>query len=650
MMRRLSVWALACLAWLALGGRVQAQQPAEPSVVDLRIGGLFGTEIGVSDAYTPLLVRATNRSRTTLQGDVIVTVRSWDATQSMHRVRLDIPAGETRQVVLSLPSFNGGNIFHAEYVAGESLGSAEMSLSANATSSIVLMDDPPRLRGALAGLEAPDQYGTARPIPIGQVSTDTRSGDPFLPRDAAGWSSVQLVVATISALEHAGEVELRALESWLHAGGHLLLIPTREQDLVHPFVRRVLGALARNADGSLACAAPAQTERVGCRARLGFGTVWISNVDLTEPARLVESSTRDTIRELVDRANYEPHRQAMQTFRTTPTPVTGLDPNQGYRPALLFVGLVFFVYVVLVGPVNFTWVQRRKQPTLALITTPILAFLCALVVFAVGYLGKGVVMRFRRVEIVEAHEGSAFGTMSRNVGFFYTRPASSTLTLDEGIVAVRYNASASSGPMTEEGGPSRRLEGMRAGLWETAFVREEGVRDLGGGIHFILDGTRIAQVRNDSTFALHDAFISDVSGNLYRVGEVAPGATAPVPTNADSYLAPGAALANTVYDPSAQAFLGMLGFDSQALGPVTTMFTGEVISYEVPVLYARLDPDSPPNISPSFERDLDLRLLRIVPDELQAIVRPAPANATEAPSSGDAGVTDAGMPDAGVSP
>ena len=339
----------------------------------------------------------------------------------------------------------------------------------------------------------------------------------------------------------------------------------------------------------------------------------------------------------------------MRTFRSAPVTVTGLDPNQGYRPALLFVGLIFFVYVVLVGPVNFTWVQRRKQPTLALITTPILAFLCALVVFGVGYLGKGVVMRYRRVEMVEVHEGSAFGTMTRNVGLFYTRPASSTFTLEEGTVGLRYNANISSGPTIEEGGAARRLEGMRAGLWETVFVREEGVRDLGGGIHFVLDGTRIAQVRNDSTLTLHNAFISHVNGNLYRVGDVAPGASAPVPTNADSYLAPGTALANTVYDPSAQAFLGMLGFDSQALGPMTTIFTGEIVSHEVPVLYARLDPSAAPNISPTFERDLDLRILRVVPDELQAIPRPTPTRGAQAPSSSGAEATDAGTPDAGVS-
>ncbi len=640
------VWLLACVAWIASGRVAYAQQGQS---VDLRVDGLFGPDIGAEDAYTPLLVRATNRSSALLQGEVVVTVRSWDATHSVHRLRLDLPAGESRQAVLTVPSFNGGNTFRAEYVAGQRLALVETSLTGNTSNAVVLLDDPPRLRGAIAGLEAPDRYGTARPIPIGQVSTDTRSGDPFLPRDAAGWSSVRLVVATISALEHAGEVELRALESWLHLGGHLLLIPTREQDLVHPFVRRTLGALTRSASGSLVCVAPVLSERVGCRARLGFGAVWISNVDLTEPARLVDPATRETIRELVDRANFEPHRQLMDTFRTTPSVVTGLDPNQGYRPALLFVGLLFFVYVVLVGPVNFTWVQRRKQPTLALITTPILAFMCALVVFAVGYLGKGVVMRYRRVEFIEAHEGSAFGAMTRNVGFFYTRPASSTLVLDEGNVGLRYNGNISSGPITEEGGASRRLDGMRAGLWETVFVREEGALDLGGAIHFVLDGTRIASVRNDTSVALHDAFISDTLGNLYRVGELAPGASAPVPTNAASYLAPGATLTSTEYDESTRAFLGMLGFQSDARDAVTSMVQGEIISFEVPVLYARLDPSRAPSVSPSFEPDLDLRILRVVPDELQPIARPS-LPSTEAPDAGTSGTPDAGTSDAGVSP
>jgi hypothetical protein len=626
---------------------VEAQEnQSVQAPVELRLDGLFGPDVSAADSYTPLVVRATNRTQSTLQGEVVVTVRGWDSTLAVHRLHLDLPPGEMRQALFSVPSFNGGTMFHAEYVAGSVLASVDTTMSGNAMNSIVLLDDPPRLRGALAGLEAPDQYGTPRPIPIGQVSTDPRSGDLLLPREAAGWSPVAVVIATVPALGRAGETELRALETWLEAGGHLLLIPIGDSDLAHPFVRRVVGTLERSAStGQLACSAPSHVDPVGCRAALGFGTVWISSVDFTEPARLVDPNTRDGIRELVDRATFEPRRQLIRSFRTPPATVAGLDPNQGYRPALLFVGLVFFVYVVLVGPVNFTWVQRRKQPTLALISTPILAFLCALLVFVIGYLGKGVIMRYRRIEFVEAHEGSPRGMMVRNTGFFYTRPASATLTLDEGIVGLRYNANVTSGPVNE-GGTRERLEGMRAGLWETAFVREEGVRDMGGGVHFELDGNRIARLRNESPFTLHNAFMTDVLGNLYPIGEVAPGASAEVPTSARSYISPGSSLGSSEYDAATLAFLGMLGFNSQAIGPVSSLpSTNEIVSFEVPMFYARLDPAAPPDISPAFERDLDLRLLRIVPD----LIVDAPRAAENTPTGGavDPPPVDASAPDAG---
>ena len=44
--------------------------------------------------------------------------------------------------------------------------------------------------------------------------------------------------------------------------------------------------------------------------------------------------------------------------------------------------------------------------------------------FFVGYLGKGVLMRYRRVEIVEAVEGDTVGLARRYTGYYFTRPSS----------------------------------------------------------------------------------------------------------------------------------------------------------------------------------------------------------------------------------
>src|SRR5690606_36940532 len=65
----------------------------------------------------------------------------------------------------------------------------------------------------------------------------------------------------------------------------------------------------------------------------------------------------------------------------------------------------------------------RNRPTLALVTTPVLAFGCAALMLVVGYLGKGVVTRYRRVEIVEAYEGAALAPTRAYAGYFLTTPS-----------------------------------------------------------------------------------------------------------------------------------------------------------------------------------------------------------------------------------
>ena len=63
------------------------------------------------------------------------------------------------------------------------------------------------------------------------------------------------------------------------------------------------------------------------------------------------------------------------------------------------VAIVLLLYVIVVGPLTFRWVQRRNAPALALVTTPAVALGCFAVLLAVGYVGKGVRMRYRRVAL-----------------------------------------------------------------------------------------------------------------------------------------------------------------------------------------------------------------------------------------------------------
>jgi hypothetical protein len=634
---------------LGLATQAHAQTPPP---VDLAADGIFGHDAFLSGGYATLAVRASNRTASALQGEVVVEARTWDQTVSVHRVGLDLPAREGRVTTLTVPAFEDGLSYVITYEAGGSdLASTSLALSYSGSARpIVVLDDPPRLRAPLVGthvslLDTSGYYGSRDvEVPIGVATTDPRSGDLLLPDSAAGWSNVLVAIGTVPTLGRAGEPELAALEAWVRAGGHLVVMPTRSADLDHAFLRRTVGALTRGeapggavgpilgiTEAPLTCPREATREVFGCQVRVGFGTVWVTDFDLSEASVVNRTETQEIFRAIArsvaagdDRVHpFLPFARGVdrpaEPWMSGPNVTavrTALDPNEGYRPALVLVGIVLLAYVLLVGPVNFTIVERRKQPTLALLTTPVLALVCVAATFFVGYVGKGVLMRYRRVELVDVVDGSETGVSRRYTGYFYTRPAAVDVDLAPRAVAMRMGSGgAGDGPVVREGAERRTLETMRAGLWETAFVREDDTPALGGAVRFELEGSRIARVRNDTTLSIHGAFMTDLAGGVYAIGEIAAGSVVEVPTAASSYLQVGDRPSGE-YWTGADAFLGTLGYQSDARGAVTAMMGmgNEAPSSGIlPVLYGRLDPADPPSATPAFERELDVRILRVVP-------------------------------------
>lgn len=705
-------WGALAAALLLLGAAPHASRAQAPEPVRVRLDPLFGDGTLLTEAWVPVIVTVENRRRTDFAGAVHLEVRSYDGGRTRHVAPVDLPGGATRRVVLDVFCARTGATLRAAYRVDEAVlgrGSASSDYSAGAR-SVVVLGDPPRLRGALLELDVfepgdPGPSGRQIRVPVGAVRFDGATGDPMLPEDAVGWSSVRLLVAHAPALERASERQRRALGDWLRTGGRLLVFPRTEADLARPWLSAWAGPLAaassdapregaagglvppEGAPFSLACGEGQRPERFGCSAAVGFGRVFVAAYDGTAPAAIESGAPRELVRSVYSatppvapalRFGRGEDRLAQRSWSVEPSfgaLRAALDPNESFRPALGLVALVLLLYVVVVGPLNFRWVQRRNRPTLALLTTPAAAVGCLVLMLIVGYLGKGVTMRYRRVELVEAVEGQRRAPARRYTGLFSTRPGAFDLPgPGDDAVAWRVGNRGDRGPIHRRGGGGVTLADFRAGLWETVFVREDRLLDLGGAVRFERDGARLAAVHNDSDRPLRGALVVDPAGRVLPVGDVAPHGSAPVPRASELTLGTpnplGFGRAREHETRELARHFGLSGEEDARYVHGLVRLCGPFVAPEAPVLYARL-PVEPRPLADRFGPEAVHRWIRVAPSLRGAPVVPAPpprddsmergypgapepappADGADAglggPAAGDAGVaTDAGAPTA----
>ncbi|MCB9611849.1 MAG: hypothetical protein H6722_05265 [Sandaracinus sp.] len=636
---------------LVLCTALPAHAQLEP--VELTVDGLFGPELLIPQRHIPIRIQTRNRTSSPIRGEIVVSSADWQSRPERHRVELDLPARGERATQLTVYARDGGSLTVDFEIDGRRAARQYVSLSYDgARSGVVVLADPPRVRGSLLDLQAnqPQPYGGTRMVnvPIGVVGFDAQSGDPLAPLDVMGWNPVGLVVASAPTLERLTPPQRAALEAWIRGGGELLVFPRTPEDLRAPFLDSLVdlewqeGVAVRDhfafvpegarGPGLVGADTPrghrARPEGYGASTAYGFGRVHVATYDGTAPPyhdapevrRIVGSilgvpHTRGVEKPLFALGDSEAQvdewtgNWMFQPLRSV------LDPNESFRPALGLVAIVLLLYVIFVGPVSFSWIAKKNRPTLALVTTPVAATACLLLLLGVGYVGKGTTMRYRAVSLMEVSEGERLAMERRYLGLFLTRPTSFELDgPDTGSLRL-LRESANRTVDVHHDGDHQVLRGLQGGLWETIFLRQEEEVDLGGSIVFERGDAHLVAVRNESRVTLHGAFVLDAAGNLYRVGEIAPGARVEIASS------PGLSLGGdnpTFYsetDPELRSVANELGLppeDRKAIFGLTQV-AGGALATAYPALYARIDPSGPAMIGGLFVRETEVRLVRVVP-------------------------------------
>jgi len=263
-------------------------------------------------------------------------------------------------------------------------------------------------------------------------------------------------------------------------------------------------------------------------------------------------------------------------------------------------------------------------------------------------------------------EGERIGPARRYTGLFLTHPATFDVASPaDGVTTMVSGTGTDVPPTVDHSVDPPRLRSMRGRLWETLFLRDDRLQDLGGGVQLSRDDRLLTYVDNHTSYTLRGAIVIDGTGGVYRVGDVPPGGRARIARSQSHTIAmPTSYFSLTEADPQwallAHDF-GMSEDEKKVLMGLSGLLNGSLVTAQEPTLYARLDSGRRPADIADFGVDRDVTFVRVVPrlpDETVYRAPPAtnPQNGTmpipepevDDEQSSDGGVSDGAAGDAAL--
>lgn len=472
---RARAWICALLlAAMWPGGIATAQ--VSPILLELRAG--YDDTIRFR-AFNPVQVSVTNATTQPQHGVVQITARGWRSSGTRTEVEVDVPPGETRTVHTVIYNNDDGRDLQARFTGAAGTFTTEHYPGDTPdTRALRLLLDPPRLLGQL---RSPSVRSSGSASEVSAVPLDTQTGDPVLPDVGAAWQRTGAVIASVPLLERMSAAQQRAMEEWIVGGGGLLISPESRADFRSPVVRRFFGELTLTAEEQtglyvVARAPPnVQVDPYGASVRRGFGLVQIARVDLNAPEPGPEATFAVGAFEGALNGAAAPAEFLGQHAETTRALRRALDPNTSFRVSLLFVAFLLLLYTFAVGPLNFRYLEKKGTPVRALVTTPLIALACIVLMAVTAYASKGVRMTYRALEITEVASGQTSGIRTRHVGYYLTRPRTFDIDPGEGGTVNLSRESGATPPLTRLGQQRVTLDGVRGGLWDTLLATQQRV-------------------------------------------------------------------------------------------------------------------------------------------------------------------------------
>ncbi len=538
------------------------------------------------------------------------------------------------------------------------------------------LSNPSRLSATVRGLgvvlrrRAGGSYRTPL-VGVSSPTIDPSTGEPVLPRWAAGYSNATVVVAGARRLSTLGQRELVALTDWVLSGGALALIVERPEDLRTPVLDALVGgglseipppsellepttfyvptdtALGTTPLPSTPARSTMRREELAPSSRLaqrlhgyaggqlrpspwgavasyGLGEVHLLAFPTDEAAvtdRWTQLKVGDLVRHAWERQGSValPLGQTALDYNGTGSIRRLLDPNENMRWTIVVSALVLLLYAGLAGPLNFFIAARRGRPLRALLWLPVWAFITMFAIVGIGVLGKGVRGRARKLTLVEAGAGMSRGSATHFRGLYASsarelnvHPSSRGNLVD---VASEEDEFAPRALVLDRDG--MYIDGLRTKPWQTMVVREDGIFDLAGGVSMVSGPTGELVIKNRTAHDLLGVVVRLPSGSFVSFGRIADGATV-MPAQGDKLMVTFAGVNPFVMPLNANQFKSTVERHAEGLGAAweaLAVYASSEVNWwpdDVPVLIAQIEGGEGKVSDSGLRVDVDRLLVRVV--------------------------------------
>lgn len=452
-------------------------------------------------------------------------------------------------------------------------------------------------RGALSLLNGVTLPGQRRPIAL----VDLPLAD--LPDRVEGLRSFDLLILNDLDTSTLSPAQIRVLESWVHAGGRLVIgggagalttTAGMPASLLPLTLRAVIDVDDISALANFAAADPIRVPGPFVVARgdeirgqilagdadlplivehtLGNGFVDFIALDPTVAPFEGWSSVAPFWEKLIS-----PGAAYPDWMPADMSPARGQTEQMGYAlsmlpsldlPSVRSLAILLAVYILVIGPVNYLLLRRWRRLHWAWITIPVLTILFSAGAFGIGYTLRGSDLILNKIALITLN-GDGPAEVLSFVGIFSPAQQAYDVEVDgDGLLSptVRnadpWNMGGVGGAaemVIVQGAPGR-LQGLAISQWSMqSFTTESQWSDFGrveGTFQFADDELR-GEIRNDTPYPLTDVVV--LWGNYFkRIGDLAAGETIPVVVDLenDASVMMGYSLGWRIYQ---QEFEGAMG-------------------------------------------------------------------------------------------